>query len=46
MYLVHHKKDGVYANISLSINPEGPSMVDRCLDPSKRILKCKHCILN
>jgi len=38
MYLVHHKKDGVYANISFSVYPEGPSMVDLRLDPSRLIL--------
>jgi len=36
MYLVHHKKDGVYASISLSVYPEGPHM-----DLSQLILKCQ-----
>lgn len=41
MYLVHHRKDGVYANISLSVYPEGPSMVALRLDPSQLIMKCQ-----
>jgi len=30
--LVHHKKNAIYANISFSVYPEGPSMVDLLLD--------------
>jgi len=39
MYLVRHKKDGVYTNISFSVYLEGPSMVDLHLDPSRLTLK-------